>query len=479
MKNKIKHILSFEFFSIIKGKSIPDNFNINIFREGETINFENLHFSNEIEFKDLEVSENIFFNNCTFAKEVLFNKSILNQIWFKNSVFNELVKVKNGKFNNFFWFQNCSFNNSFIIRNGYFENFFFNNSEIKNELRIEGGDFKKIIFIPKTENDIFKINGLLTFIDELELTSNNGIKIIAEKTFIKKILCKGYLNNNSRIDFNDIRNNFSLEFNNVKNDGKIYLNKFLSSIDYPVLLNDKNIEIIDESIFNERSDEYLRLIKNTKIKTVSELYNNFKTPNFVKEIIIQKYFSEITELGEKIDFNELFFKINNSSMGYLELIDFDVNQYKYIYIESSDLSSIKLINSFIPTSKNRISSNDITYLNHYSIYNNLYVSAKNQNNIKDRNRYYKASQKYLLRNLKTKFFINLPSIISNLISKLFSNYGESWIRSLIVSVILSTFFFGFYLISFKNIEFDFSCDGWMFFQSNYLKYTPEFINPTH
>lgn len=166
-------------------------------------------------------------------------------------------------------------------------------------------------------------------------------------------------------------------------------------------------------------------------------------------------------------------------MGYLELIDFDVNQYKYIYIESSDLSSIKLINSFIPTSKNRISSNDITYLNHYSIYNNLYVSAKNQNNIKDRNRYYKASQKYLLRNLKTKFFINLPSIISNLISKLFSNYGESWIRSLIVSVILSTFFFGFYLISFKNIEFDFSCDGWMFFQSNYLKYTPEFINPTH
>lgn len=92
-------------------------------------------------------------------------------------------------------------------------------------------------------------------------------------------------------------------------------------------------------------------------------------------------------------------------MGYLELIEFEVDQFKNIQIESSDLSSIKMINSSIPVKKNRITSKDKTYLNHYSIYNDLYVSTKNQNNIKDRNKYFQASQKYLLINLKSGLIV--------------------------------------------------------------------------
>lgn len=427
---------------------------------------------------DINLKHNIYFENCVIEK-LVFNKCNFEQLLFKNCVFNENVLIENGIFNNFFWFQDCTFKSNFIVRNGFFENLFFENFEINNEIRIEGGNFKRLKFIPKSEKDIIKISGFLTFVDELELTSNNGIKIIAERTFIKKIQCKGYLNSNSRIDLNDIRNNFNIEFNNVKNDGKIYLNNFLALLNHPLIFNDKNIDIINESIFDDRKNEYLRLLEKTKPNTVSELYNNILTPNYFKEIIFEKYFSEITEIGEKVNSNQLFFKISNSSMGYIELIDFEVEQYKNIFIESSDLSSIKMINSSIPVKKNRILSKDKTYLNHYSIYNDLYVSTKNQNNIKDRNKYFQASQKYLLKNLKTNFFTNLPSIISNLISKLFSNYGQSWIQSLIVTVILSTSFFGFYLLSFKNIEFDFSYEGWIFFQSNYLKFTPEFINPTH
>lgn len=469
-----------DFFYIVRdGNTIPNQFTKNVINESDTFQFEDVNFIDFVDIKKLNIQENIFFNNCNFSKVIKFSKSSLNKIWFKNCTFNEILLVEGGKFNDSFWFQDCNFKESFIIRNGYFENFFFNNSESNKEIRIDGGDFKRLHFIPKSEKDILKISGLLTFIDELSLTSNNGIKIIAEKTIIKKISCKGYLNNNSRIDFNDIRNNFNIEFNNVKNDGKIYLSKFQAILNYPLNLNDREIDIIDSSIFKNRSEEYLKLIKTTKAKTVSELYNNFQTPNFVKEEIIDNYFSKIIDLGEKVDSSILFFKIQNSSIGYLELIDFEIDQFKNIFIESSDLSSIKLINSSFPINNNSISSVDETFLNHYSIYNNLYISAKNQNNIKDRNKYFQASQKYLLKNLKTNLFTNLPSITSNLISKLFSNYGQSWIQSLIVTVILSTSFFGFYLLSFKNIEFDFSCEGWMFFQSNYLKFTPEFINPTH
>jgi len=475
----ITDFYSIELLSILRDKKpIPEEYRKNIFNESEIFRFKNLIFKDILDFNSFEVTENVYFENCTF-NGLQFKKNTFNQIWLKNCIFNENVFVESGNFKSFFWFQDCSFNGSFIIRNGFFENFFFNNSEITKELRIEGGDFKKLLFIPKSEKDIIKITGRLTFIDELELTSNNGIKIIAEKTILRKIVCKGYLNSNSRIDFNDIRNNFSIEFNNVKNDGKIYLSKFQSILGYPLILNDKNIDIIDSSIFTEHTEEYLKLIKKIKVNTVSELYNHFQTPVYIREKILEKYFIEIIDLGEKVDFNKLFFKMINSPIGYLELIDFEIDQFKNIIIESSDLSSIKLINSFIPINKNRISSEDETFLNHYSIYNDLYVSAKSQNNIKDRNKYFQASQKYLLKNLKNNLFTNLPSIISNLISKLFSNYGQSWIQSLIVTVILSTSFFGFYLLSFKNIEFDFSYEGWIFFQSNYLKFTPEFINPTH
>lgn len=428
--------------------------------------------------KNIHPTTNIYFENCTIDK-LEFDDCTFEQIWFKNCTFINTLKVLNGNFKSFFWFQDCIFNSSLIIRNGNFENLFFNNSKIHEQIRIEGGNFENFSFHPNSETDVLKINGLLTFINDLELISNNGIKIIAEKTFIRKILCKGYLNNNSRIDFNDIRNNLSVEFTNVKNDGKIYLNNFLSFLVYPLLLKDKNVNIIDKSIFKERSNEYLRFVEKAQIETVTQLYNKFETPTFIKEIIIDKYFSEITYFGEEVSDDELFFEINNSSIGYLEFINFDVNQYKNISIESSDLSSIKLINSFVPTKKNRIKSIDKSYLNHYSIYNDLFVSAKNQNNIKDRNKYFQASQMYLLKNLMKNWFKNSPSIISNLISKLFSNYGQSWFKATIVTILLSTLFFGLYLLSFKNLQFDFSQIGWNFFKVNYLKYLPEFINPTH
>lgn len=481
IESKVLDIYSIEFLSIIRDKKeIPEEYKLNIYVESSgIIFFENLNFIDIFHLNSINYENYIYFNNCIFNRELKFIKSNLNQIWFKNSVFKENLIVDSGNFNSFFWFQDCSFINHFIIRNGKFQNFFFNNSEVIKDLRIEGGSFKKAQFLPKSEKDRINIKGLLTFIHELELKSNSGINFFAEKTFINKIVCKGNLNNNSRINFNDIRNNFSIDFDSVKNDGKIYLNSFSATLEYPIILNDKNINIIDKSIFNERSDEYLRLIKSTKVETVSELYNKIQTPNFIKEIIIEKYFSEITELGEKVNSIDLFFKINNSSMGYVELIDFDIDQFKNIYIESSDLSSIKFINSFFPIKKNRIHSNDKTYLNHYSIYNDLYVSAKNQNKIKDRNKYFQASQKYLLKNLMSDFIKNIPSILSNITSKLFSNYGQNWLQSLIVTFSFSILFFGLYLRSFKNLELEFSYDGWIFFQMNYLKYLPEFINPTH
>lgn len=481
IETKILDIYSIEFLSIIKDKKdIPDKYKLNIYIENsDVIIFENLNFIDIFHLNRINYDKYIYFKNCIFNREIKFIKSNFNQISFINSVFKENLIVDSGNFNSFFWFEDCSFVNHFIIRNGKFQNFFFNNSEVIKDLRIEGGSFAKAQFVPKSEKDIIKITGILTFIHELEIKSSSGINFFAEKTFINKILCKGNLNNNSRINFNDIRNNFSVEFDSVKNDGKIYLNSFSATLEYPIILNDKNINIIDKSIFNERTDEFLRQIKNSKVETVSELHNKIETPNFIKEKIIEKYFSEITEFGKKVNSNDLFFKINNSSIGYIEFIDFELEQYKNINIESSDLSSIKLINSFFPVKKNKISSLDKTYLNHYSIYNDLYVSAKNQNNIKDRNKYFQASQKYLLKNLKTNFFKNLPSIISNLISRFFSNYGQSWIQSLIVTLLLSTLFFGLFLLSFQNLEFDLSYDGWVFFKVNYLKYLPEFINPTH
>lgn len=438
----------------------------------------NLEIKGKVIFdENFIIKKNVYFDNCTF-EEIEFDNCFFKQFWLKNCIVDNNLVVKNGYFEEWFWFNDCDFNSSFIIRNASINNLLIDNVKAEKNFKIEGGNLSKVTFIPRSENDILKISGLLTFIEELVLKPNNGIKIIAEKTFIKNIFCEGYLNNDSRIDLSDIRVNFGISFENVKNDGKIYLKGFLALADYPIIFDDKSIDIIEYDIFGEDTRRIKDIIKSNRITSIGKLYNNKTTPEHLREIILKKYFSSITRLGEKKNSDESFFKLKESSIGYIELIDFDLNQYINIIIESSDLTDIKLINSFIPTNK-KLKSIDNSFLNHYSIYNSLYISAKNQNNIKDQNKYFQASQKYLLKNLNQNFWKNLPSILSNLTSKLFSNYGESWLKSLIVTFVLAIFTYGLYLLSHENITLNLSFNGLIYYYEHFFSHLPEFINPTH
>ncbi|MCP4970921.1 MAG: hypothetical protein GY932_10045 [Arcobacter sp.] len=102
--------------------------------------------------------------------------------------------------------------------------------------------------------------------------------------------------------------------------------------------------------------------------------------------------------------------------------------------------------------------------------------------MKEKIEYYKASQENLLAFSKEEpfSFNKLSSLGSLRTSKFYSDFGQNWLKAILITVcIIGFLFYGLFLLSLKNIELDISVKGLKFFFNNLIHYYPQFLNPTH
>lgn len=421
---------------------------------------------------DKHIDYQITFENCSFD-QLNMEDVIARDVLFVNCKFSQDFKIYSLRAM-ILTFENCQFEKSLIIENCKltFLNFF--KVDSINGININAGDVNFLKINPISEKTHFTFKGKFLHIKDLSLTSVSGITMFAKSCIINKISLSGYYNVNSRLNFIDVLN-IQVDLNEINNDGKIYFSnlKPVSVLEF----NSKPIsDYIEEFTRSKETTsttyelEYLTSL-DQKMNVVDLIRSN--SPLYDFPIFIEENF--YAGLLVHLNAGSLMFTIKNSSAGVLELKNIMLEKYD-LELKNSDLSSIKLINSKIPN----IQFKD-DYLNYYNIYNDLYTSANKQNNTKDKVEYYTISQKFLYMHLK--YEVNSPrdigSIITILVSEIYSNHGTNWLKAIFVTVVISITFFCLFVGNIDGIYWNSSQNGINYFIDNLLPYFPQFLNPLH
>jgi hypothetical protein len=400
--------------------------------------------------------------DCTFEKSITF----------RDCIFEGDFIINEGNFKSRLHFLNCEFHGNFVIRNGFFNTLLFDNSKTLKQAKIVGGVFESFVYSSVDEKTIFQIEGRFTFIKEIKLISVLGMTFFAKEGVVNYLWIEGYYNSSSRINFSDIKCN-SVKIEDVNNDGKIYFSNF----NYCQVTALNPVPLTSIQTYPDKSDEeeslHHEIQKNLKLNDNISLYNYFFFNSLRKELLYESTRAK-TFVFDTTPRTKPLFSIINCSLGILELRDIPLENMG-VEVLSSDLSLVKLINTTFPLQIKSFNS-----LNEYYVYNDIYTSANRQNNFRDKINYYRVSQQALLKNIISEGrFTAFPSYISIVVSKYASNHGSNWGRALIVTLLLGLIMYGLFVISFSDISFDLSIDGFMYFSQTILPYLPQFFNPLH
>jgi len=458
--------------------------------ESYWINAENLEIRGDLELNSSDsIIYDITLSNCLFINKIDIDDSEFKKLWFLNCVFQKPFVIKNIKIETWLWLSTCTLESGLRIHNGFFKDFSCSNTFLKSPLTIKGGVFDRLSLSPSRDSENVEILGEFTLIDYLHITANDIINLSISKSIINIIKFSGIFNSKSIVIIQDIKN-YSLFFEKVVNLGKIFLLNIEILNELIQFKNDDIKRVIDEDdLFKddyEKKDSE-RIIKKHDIKNVLSFVNNiFITNNFIEKN--NAFFKRLIYSSKGKKYENLFikvekstFKIFETTLGIVELKNFNINKFEEIYIDSSDLSELRTLNSKFPTKNGRIKNFKENFNDLYHVYNDLFSIASKQNNLKEKIEYYKASQENLLLATKKESFSfkKLSSLYSLRVSKFYSDYGQNWIRAFIITVFIGLFFYGIYILSLANYKLDLSKDGFNYFNKYLLQYFPQFLNPTH
>jgi len=434
--------------------------------------FENLKFSASITLRTNETyDKNIIFSNSEFRSINIEGAQFKELVWFKNCVFDDDFIIYNGSFTTLI-FDNCDFKKGFTIYNIEIKRLSLNNVIATNPLLIKGGQLHHLSYVSINEKTNLKINGYFTFIEYFQLSTVIGTTVSISECIVNLISIEGDYNSASRVNIKEIKNN-EISIKNVNNDGKFYFTNF--GIYYSKLALTKSLDWYLEMIEDtEIKEEISHLLKySLEIKTFLQLYNHISINNDTKHFLYAVFQTSL--ITKNINSNPGIV-IQYSSLGTLELKQMDLKRY-HLSVSTSDLSAIKLINTFFP-----INQKAWTFSDGFSVFIDLYSSASKQNNISDKIEYYKAAQKYLYKKIKTEKFScqKVGSLATIIVSDFYSNHGSNWIRAAFLTVVvLGLPIFMIFIFSLKGISIDLSIDGLNFFFTECLQYFPKFLNPLH
>jgi hypothetical protein len=480
---------SVEFKSFLFGEMRNDKYLRSFYNDIEssnkTILANNIKVFEPLEF-DLEDTLNyeIHLNECVFEKEIKFHNGEFNILSFTSCRFNERINISNGRFSKWLWFNNCEFDKNIVILNGYFNNLHFHSCLLMKSLLIEGGIFEDLYLGQTRETSNISVEGPYTLVNRLKIKGNDKARISVSNCIVNSLMLTGIFNSSSVLLVEDIRLN-SLFYEKAVNLGKMFL------LNIEVLLCEMTYtkEPIDSIFSNDLKfkefdkESIERLINKKKIDYLIEYMNDLSSmkTSFIKRNE-NKLIAFLFQPAAHYKINSSSFKLFESSLGILEIKNLDIEKFSKITVDSSDLSSVKTLNSKFPTKKGEIKSLTNTSKNLYHLYNDLYSSSAKQNNVKDKIEYYKASQENLLLSTKreNRSLKNMSSLFSLMTARYYSDYGQNWIKAfLLIVIIIGPFFYWLLILSTNNIEIDLSSKGINYFIDELLQHFPQFLNPTH
>lgn len=200
--------------------------------------------------------------------------------------------------------------------------------------------------------------------------------------------------------------------------------------------------------------------------------------NWVLNLVDMKCHGELIlndiTVGKSEDYN--FTQLKDSQLNIIKTdlkhsqwVNFRVQDYDLIRIEETSLNSVIFPLSIVKTVDDR--ENDNYGL--YKLYNFLYQYFKQNSDAKSEVEFYRYSRKALLEYYcEKRIWQHIPSKISLYVSSLFSNYGSNWLKSVLITSLISLtlyFFMVFTILGFGFLKYDY-----VILENFFV-----FLNPTH
>ena len=470
------------------------NFDNIVFNKGA--DFSNSIFNNEVKFKGTQflsqTTDNtdksqpikILFYNITFEKKADFSNSNFNNVdvEFSNSIFNNEVKFKGTQFLSqttdntdksqpikiLFYnitfekkadFSNSNFNNvdvefsnSCFEYEAYFRSLKLFSDTVKNII-FDNIIFKKEVFFSKSVFENYNIEFLQSeFCGELNFSSANILKSYNSNVTFDNIKCK------EKINFS--LSNFYVPiafYNSEIICSKSIFNEvtFLEKVDFD------SCEFINEVNFNK-----------TKFADINISNSSFKNAVKLNQITIgNSFIFNNIEFNDEVNLTKIIFsnrksllKITkdndkNIKIKFISLINTYMEgkvNFEKVNIEKIDLKWTDIMGEF---SIDINSNSESVKLENWQTARILkHEEYKKSNSIKALEYHakeIKLYKEYLSKDIKKKFNIGkLGDIFSIYLSSFYSNNGLNWIKSLVMTILITIIFFSiFYIPSIFNLNY--------------------------
>ncbi|MBD2700177.1 hypothetical protein IC229_05990 [Spirosoma sp. BT702] len=421
-----------------------------------------------IKIKDVEILDHVTLDgniitsdflsiwNCLFREGITFFGIKLKQhISISNSTFEGQFSIPDGVFNGTFSTSYCKFNDGFVIAGGTFDGkFFISHSVFKKHAEITGGTFIENFYI----SDSSFANLLISGGAYNKVFSLQNIRV-ADSFQIEGGIFKDYISvADSFINILGIRN---------------LKEKTLISIPNSVIINSLHIK---HTIFK---DSFIRIYTEVNELAFIDVLN-FGTILFTG-CTFKNYlhtFNSSTEeiVDDKISKPSL--KIINSDIGKTTFINCDLSSFDLDF-NSSKITEVFVTGTRMPRKiTTELALNHLNYHQHQLGYSQIKKIYEARGDKVEANRYYAKEMQAYQQTLSWSNWDDFWEKLNLGLSKISTNYGQSWQRGLGMTLFVGAVFYTFYcwslgfwpaLLDEKSFE--------RF--SSLCTYYLEFLNPIH
>lgn len=444
-------IIDFEFNlvniinKLYKNKYKTDNIEIDY-----KMNFDNIVFNKGADFSNSIFNNEVKFKGTQFLSQTTDNtdKSQPIKILFYNITFEKKADFSNSNFNNV----DVEFSNSCFEYEAYFRSLKLFSDTVKNII-FDNIIFKKEVFFSKSVFENYNIEFLQSeFCGELNFSSANILKSYNSNVTFDNIKCK------EKINFS--LSNFYVPiafYNSEIICSKSIFNEvtFLEKVDFD------SCEFINEVNFNK-----------TKFADINISNSSFKNAVKLNQITIgNSFIFNNIEFNDEVNLTKIIFsnrksllKITkdndkNIKIKFISLINTYMEgkvNFEKVNIEKIDLKWTDIMGEF---SIDINSNSESVKLENWQTARILkHEEYKKSNSIKALEYHakeIKLYKEYLSKDIKKKFNIGkLGDIFSIYLSSFYSNNGLNWIKSLVMTILITIIFFSiFYIPSIFNLNY--------------------------
>ena len=331
-------------------------------------------------------------------------------LWIHGGTLEQDFRIEGGTFEQEFWIHGGTFEQEFWIGGGTMEqDFRIEGGTFEQDFCIRGGTFKQSFFIS---------DGRFTFLslykaDYQSIIIENRNGHIGLLHFNLPLRCAAHIEN-SRI-------------------GRLQLSKRM--------LKEGNLYLRDLSVQQLIIDQYVN--EGTLIAQNVQVSNALMLSDFRK--LRKKYNRPPRKIEKSTDLDSAtYLQMTGAEMGTCYFTDVDFPGFDNIIIKSSRLSGIHTTGKHFPLAKGKVytdkaGNQEPAYME--ETYNQLYGAMKRADANTMENRYYAEFQEWRRKRLKEEK-IEPQNQATLWLNKWTTNYGQDWLRGLLLTIGLGLLFYG-------------------------------------